>query len=70
MKPVCGRPKGNKNKKTLDREAEARMKERCHVFSRKELRERRIARLNEEEKKRIETMASSFMNEPNLTWKE
>ena len=70
MKPVCGRPKGSKNKKTLDREAEARMKERCHVFSREELRERRMARLNEEEKKRIETMASSFMNEPNLTWKE
>lgn len=29
-----------------------------------------MARLNEEEKKRIETMASSFMNEPNSTWKE
>ena len=70
MRLVCGRPKGNKNKKTLDREAEARMKERCHVFSREELRERRMARLNEEEKKRIEVMASSFMNEPNLTWKE
>lgn len=70
MKPVCGRPKGSKNKKTLDREAEARMKERCHVFSREELRERRMARLNEEEKKRIEVMVSSFMNEPNLTWKE
>lgn len=70
MKQVCGRPKGSNNKKTFDREAEARMKERCHVFSREELRERRMARLNEEEKKRIETMASSFMNEPNLTWKE
>ena len=70
MKPVCGRPKGSKNKKTLDRAAEVRMKERCHVFSREELRKRRMAKLNEEEKKRIETMASSFMNEPNLTWKE
>lgn len=59
MKSVCGRPKGSKNKKTLDREAEARMKERCHVYSREELR-----------KKRIEVMASSFMNEPNLTWKD
>lgn len=70
MKPVCGRPKGNKNKKTLDREAEVRMKERCRVYSREELRKRRMARLNEEQKKRIEVMASSFMNEPNLTWKE
>lgn len=67
---ACGRPKGSKNKNTFDREAEARMKERCHVFSREELRKRRMAKLNEEEKKRIETMASSFMNEPNLTWKE
>lgn len=70
MKPVCGRPKGNKNKKTLDREAEVRMKERCRVYSREELRKRRMARLNEEQKKKIEVMASSFMNEPNLTWKE
>lgn len=70
LEAVCGRPKGSKNKKTLDREAEARMKERCHVYSREELRKKRIARLTEAEKKRIETMASSFMNEPNLTWKE
>lgn len=70
MKSVCGRPKGSKNKKTLDREAEARMKERCHVYSREELRKKRIARLTEAEKKRIEVMASSFMNEPNLIWKD
>lgn len=70
MKSVCGRPKGSKNKKTLDREAEARMKERCHVYSREELRKKRITRLTEAEKKRIEVMASSFMNKPNLTWKD
>lgn len=70
MKSVCGRHKGSKNKKTLDREAEARMKERCHVYSREELRKKRIARLTEAEKKRIEVMASSFMNGPNLTWKD
>ena len=70
MKSVCGRPKRSKNKKTLDREAEARMKEHCHVYSREELRKKRIARLTEAEKKRIEVMASSFMNEPNLTWKD
>lgn len=70
MKSVCGRPKGSKNKKTLDREAEARMKERCHVYSREELRKKRIARLTEAENKRIEVMTSSFMNEPNLTWKD
>ena len=70
MKSVCGRPKGSKNKKTLDREAEARMKERCKVYSREELRKMRIARLTEAEKKRIETMTSSFMNEPNLIWKD
>lgn len=70
MKSVCGRPKGSKNKKTLDREAEARMKERCHVYSREELRKKRIARLTEGERKRIEVMASSFINEPNLTWKD
>lgn len=70
MKQVCGRPKGSKNKKTLDREAEARMKERCKVYSREELRKMRIAKLTEAEKKRIEVMASSFMNEPDLTWKE
>ena len=70
MKPVCGHPKGSKNKKTFDREAEARMKERCKVYSREELRKMRIAKLTEAEKKRIEVMASSFMNEPNLTWKE
>lgn len=46
------------------------MKERCHVYSREELRKKRIARLTEAEKKRIEVMASSFMNEPNLTWKD
>ena len=70
LEAVCGRPKGSKNKKTFDREAEARMKERCKVYSREELRKMRIARLTEAEKKRIETMASSFMNEPNLTWKD
>ena len=52
MKPVCRRPKGNKNKKTLDREAEVRMKERCHVYSREELRKKRIARLTEAEKEK------------------
>ena len=46
------------------------MKERCKIYSREELRKRRIAKLTEAEKKRIEAMASSFMNEPNLTWKE
>ena len=70
MKSVCGRPKGSKNKKTLDKETKVRMKERCHVYSREELRKKRIARLTEAEKKRIEVMASSFMNEPNLTWKD
>lgn len=70
LKAVCGRPKGSKNKKTLDKEVEARMKERCHIYSREELRKMRIARLTEAEKKRIETMASSFMNEPNLIWKD
>ena len=71
MRLICGRPKGSKNKskKELKVFGES-MSERCHVFSREELRKRRMARLNEEEKKRIETMASSFMNEPNLTWKE
>lgn len=67
---VCGRPKGSKNKKTLDREAEERMKQRCHVYTREELREKRLAKLSETERKRIEAMASSFMNEPNLTWKD
>ena len=61
---------GSKNKKTLDREAEERMKERCRIYSREELRKRRLAKMTENEKKRIEIMASSFMNEPNLTWKE
>ena len=70
MRLVCGHPKESKNKKTLDIEVEARMRERCHVYSREELRKKRIARLTEAEKKRIEIMASSFMNEPNLTWKE
>lgn len=70
MKAICGRPKGSKNKKTLDKEAKERMQKRCHVYSREELRKMRVARLTEAEKKRIETMASSFMNEPNLTWKD
>lgn len=46
------------------------MKKRCHVYSRKELRDIRMSKLSEEQKKRIETMASSFMNEPNLTWED
>lgn len=45
------------------------MRQRCHVYSREELRKQRMAKLTEAEKKRIEIMASSFMNELNLTWK-
>ena len=67
MRLICGRPNGSKKELNVFGESKS---ERCHVFSREELRKRRMTRLNEEEKKRIETMASSFMNEPNLTWKE
>ena len=66
---MCGRPKGSKNK-SVDKEAAERKKQRCHVHTREELRKMRMARLSEAEKKRIEAMASSFMNEPNLTWKD
>lgn len=53
---MCGRPN---NKKDL-------MRERCKTHSRSDLRKMRAARLKEAEEKRIETMASSFMNEPNI----